>query len=166
MLVQSCTCFFSVRSGVLQQVPRWCQQHFGTAKLYWQGCWRRSRKQNTKSQRSKSPCLLPPRHRSLCLSFSLNNFPSVMNVEWEDILFTNNIKNKLITHVGWVRNDELIWCFPKCWFVFVIVIYIRPKKNWKMIRRFTHVINNKMDGDNKPTTPRFNNTTDDLLWVF
>lgn len=70
--------------------------------------------------------------------------------------------------MGWVRNDKLIWCFPKCWFVFVIVIYIRPKKKKteKWSERFTHVINNKIDGDSKPTMPYFNNTTDDLLWFF
>lgn len=60
---------------------------------------------------------------------------------------------KQINHAGRVRSEttHAFWSFPDVDLFCYYHLHLTQKK-WEMMRGFTHVINNKKDGDNKPIT--------------
>lgn len=53
--------------------------------------------------------------------------------------------------------------FSPCW-SFLLLSFTFDPKTWKMIRRFTNIINNIKLCKNKPTMRYYNDATDDLLF--
>lgn len=148
------------RSDVLQDALWWCQQRYVKTKLYWQGCWRWTAKKNMPSgqQSTKNLSFLNVGasvsmfvHYIIYISSENLQTPNAREGWGVILIWVNKVKAwqwKQINHAdGWSLKLHKHLKSSQRWFVLsIIYIWPRNEKWWEG----SHVINNKIDVDNKP----------------